>query len=288
MRSFFFNAEPTSDLSAHPTGYDREYDADDHAAFFAPFFSEAGVMAGAGSGADACKVVVESGNTLRVKAGCLYVRGRMCQFDGTETIQVTENCRICARMNKAADVRGFQLVAVAQPVQSEDIYDLELAQVVITTVSGGYAAQVTDTRTFLAFMGQPAYYPPEADHLPYVLWLYTLGFPLSEEQRAMVAGNPSLMEIFNGSLGAARSVKVSFTTGEWGSKTGGVQSLVIPRVKHGRQTDQFCYTLRQNVGGSMKTGTWGTMTAKVSYDAASGNITLTAEDAFAGEIVFTG
>ena len=84
MKSYFFNAEPTEDLTNHPTGYDREYDADDHAAFFAPFFAEAGVMAGTDSGA--CKVSVQSGTTLKVAAGPVYVKGRMGLFEGTETI----------------------------------------------------------------------------------------------------------------------------------------------------------------------------------------------------------
>jgi len=285
MHSYFFNAEPTSDLSTHPTGYDREYDADDHAGFFAPFFSTAGVMAG--TNADACKVVVQEGNTLRVCAGNVYVRGRMCQFDGDETITITQDCKIAARMNKTADVRAFELVAVQELTQTDDIYDLELASVAITPVVGGHEAVVTDTRTFLAFMGQPAYYPPSADHLPYVLWLYTLGFPMTAEQRAMVEANPSLMSTFNGSLGAGRSATVTFTAADWTAGEAG-STLTIPRIQHGRQTERFCYTLKHNVDGILKTNTWGAKCTDVSYDSNTGNITLWAETAYAGEITFSG
>ena len=199
MKSYFFNAVKTSDTTTHPSGYDREYDADDHAAFFAPFFSEAGVFAGADAGA--CKVQVQSGLTLVVSAGAVYVRGRMAVFDGTETVTVSQNCKIVARMDKSMAVRDFQLLAVTELTQTEDVYDLELASVTLEAVSGGHEVHVTDTRTFLSYMGQPAYYPPTSDDLPYILWLYTLGFPMSEEQRAAVEGNPSLMSIFEASVG---------------------------------------------------------------------------------------
>lgn len=285
MKSLFFNAEPTQDLGTHPTGYDREYDADDHAEFFAPFFDTAGVMAGRDT--NACKVTVERGNTLRIAPGCCYVKGRMCRFDGEETITVEADCRICARMNKTADVRAFQLVAVRELVQTEDIYDLELASVAITPVIGGYEAVVTDTRTFLAFMGQPAYYPPTADDLPYVLWLYTLGFPMTGEQRAMVEADPSLMAVFHGSLGAARASAVAFTAADW-TASGTGHALTIPRSQHGRQHSRFAYTLKHNVNGTLKTNTWGARCTNVAYDEATGAIALWTETPYAGEIVLTG
>ncbi|MCI6255930.1 MAG: hypothetical protein MR648_04970 [Clostridiales bacterium] len=198
MKSYFFNAVKTADLDTYPSGYDREYDADDQAAFFAPFFNEAGVFAG--TNANACKVQVQSGLTLAVAAGAVFIRGRMAVFDGSETITASKSCRIVARMDKSLAVRDFQLLAVDELTRTEDVYDLELASV---SVSGG-AATVTDTRTFLSYMGQPAYYPPTSDDLPYVLWLYTLGYPMTDEQRTMVEGNPSLMEIYRASIGAAR------------------------------------------------------------------------------------
>lgn len=151
MKSYFFNAEPTTDLIHHPTGYDREYDADDQAAFWRPFFTGAGVFDG--EGPEACRVVVEAGNTLRIQPGSAYVRGRTVIFDGTETITVTENCRIVARMNKTADVRAFQLLAVAELIQTEDVYDLELARVELVPITGGFEAKVTDTRTFITLAG---------------------------------------------------------------------------------------------------------------------------------------
>lgn len=212
MKSYFFNAEPTNDLANHPTGYDREYDADSHAEFFAPFFTKAGVMAGAD--AEACKVVVVDGNTLGIMPGTAYVKGRMVSFDGTETVVAEQDCKIVARMNKTADVRGFQLLCVQELVQTDDIYDLELAQVALTPVLGGYEATITDKRVFMAFTGQPPYYPPDSDNLPYVLWLYTLGFPMTAEQRAAVMENPSLMNIYNASVGALTPATVSFTAAQ--------------------------------------------------------------------------
>lgn len=283
MRSFFFNAEPTSDIATHPTGYDREYDADDYAAFFAPFFSQAGVVPQKNS--NACLVEVQEGNTLKVRPGYAFVKGRMCQFEGNETITVTENCHICARMNKTADVRGFQLVSVATPVTTEDIFDLPLASVAITPVTGGYAAVVTDERTFLEYMGQPPYYPPDSDNLPYVLWLYTLGFPMTAEQRQAVTENPSLMSIYNDSIGAAKGKTVSFLASDWVSNV-----LTLTPQQHGRTSDTFTYRLMMKKSdGSFSGTTWGVLESSVDYDSTTGNITITCLDGgYAGKIVFTG
>ena len=288
MKSYFFNAEPSEDTAAHPTGYDREYDADDHASFFTPFFSEAGVFAG--TDADACKVVVDSGNTLKVNAGCVYVRGRMCQFDGTETVTARDGDRIVARMNKTADVRAFQLLAVQALTQTEDIYDLQLATVAVEAITGGYQAVVTDTRTFLSYMGQPAYYPPSADNLPYVLWLYTLGFPMTADQRSMVEANPSLMGIFNGSLGASRAVAVTFAEADWVSEEGvAMKQLSIPLATHQRQTSHFTHIIRHKLpDGSLSTNTWAVHCTDVVYSSTTGSIMLRSEDAYNGEIVFMG
>lgn len=162
----------------------------------------------AGADSDACKVTVQGGEgtTLRIGAGAVYIRGRAAVFDGTETVTVSEDCKIVVRMNKSLEVRNFQLLALTgELVSTEDICDLELARAHLEPVSGGHRVTLTDTRTFLTYMGQPAYYPPDDENLPYVLWLYTLGFPMDEEQREAVEGNPSLMAIFHNSLGAVRS-----------------------------------------------------------------------------------
>lgn len=286
MKSFFFNAEPTSDVATHPTGFDREYDADDYAAFFAPFFSKAGVMPR--KDANACLVEVQEGNTLKVNAGYVFVKGRMCQFEGDETITVATDCHVCARMNKTADVRSFQLVAVETPVQTEDIYDLALASVAITPVTGGYAAVVTDERTFLEYMGQPAYYPPSSEDLPYVLWLYTLGFPMTSEQRRTVTENPSLMAIFKNSVGAGKAAMVEFTKAEW-TASGENKVLTIPYSKHGRSNEIFTHRIQMlKSDGAYSETTWGVLETKVGYDAATGNITLTAPDGYSGKVIFAG
>lgn len=279
MKSYFFNALKTTDLGTYPSGFDREYDADDHAAFFAPFFSEAGVMAG--TDPDACKVRVQSGTTLAVSPGAVYVRGRAAVFDGTETIDVSRDCKIVARMDKSLSVRGFQLLAVQELTRTQDVYDLELAAVTLEAVAGGHQVRVADTRTFLSYMGQPAYYPPTADGLPYVLWLYVLGLPMTEEQRAAVEGNPSLMSIFQASIGAMAPATVAFTAAQW---SGG--RLTIAPGLHGRSSGRFGYTLRHSVGGVLKSNTWAVLGTDVAYDGTTKNIVLTCQDAYAGQIDF--
>lgn len=149
MEGFFFNAEPTTDLVAHPTGYDREYDADDHAAFFAPFFSAAGVLGGVD--ADACRVYVKSGSALGVRAGCAYVKGRMAVLDGSETLEAGGGGIVVLRMDNSPDVRAFRLLCVETPVREGDVYDLELARV----ATGGGSPVITDSRSFLASAVRP-------------------------------------------------------------------------------------------------------------------------------------
>ena len=283
MKSYFFNAEPTTDLTAHPTGYDREYDADDHAAFFAPFFTEAGVFAG--QNADACKVTVLEGTTLQVAAGHVYARGRMAEFDGTETVTVSENCTIVARMNKGAEVRAFQLLAVTELADTEDVLDVPLAAATLSPVSGGYEVTLEDKRTFMAFTGQPPYYPPDSETLPYILWLYTLGYPMTEEQRQAVEGNPDLMALFHASLGAGKKAAVTFSASSWVSGEEGY-TLTIPRASHGRQSGDFGFSLWQQVSGTYVRGTWADVCTDVSYDAATGNIVLSCETGYDGKIVF--
>ena len=144
MRSLFFNAEPTTDLERHPTGYDREYDADSHAAFFEPLFGPAGVLLTAGS-EDPCCIYSKGGGILGIKAGAAYVKGRMVAFDGTETLAAATG-HVVARMNKGMEVRGFQLLVVDVPIQGTgDIYDLPLANV---SVSGSNVS-ISDERVFL-------------------------------------------------------------------------------------------------------------------------------------------
>lgn len=153
MKSYFFNAEATGDLQTYPTGYDRAYDADSFAAYFAPFLTREGVLGG--EDPDACLVYVKEGTTLGVRPGAVYVKGRLAVFDGTETVAVTGDCWVVARMNKTVEVRDFQLLAVGEPVQTDDIWDLELAKVTLTPVAGGYAVALEDTRTFLTSAVRP-------------------------------------------------------------------------------------------------------------------------------------
>lgn len=280
MKSYFFNAIRTSDTTTYPSGYDREYDADDHAAFFAPFFSEKGVMAG--SDADACRVTVKEGKTLQFHPGAVYIRGRAAILDGTETLEVQREGTVVCRMDKSLEVRAFQLLVVEELQDTEDVCDLALADVRLEAVSGGYQAAVTDRRTFLAHMGQPAYYPPDSESLPYVLWLYTLGFPMDEEQRRMVEENPSLMAVFHASLGASRAASVAFTASEW---QGG--KLTIPQERHGRRSAAFGYQLRHKVEGALVTNTWAVLGTAVAWPGDN-TIVLESEDAYDGEITFFG
>lgn len=202
MKGLFFNAQPTSDIITHPSGYDREYDSDDFNRYMGVFFGN-GVFVR--QDADACKIMA-SGLALAVTPGIALVDGSQCHFEPGDGLTLPGDgmYSIMCRRNNAAEVRGFELVAVKEegaypvPVRDGDIFDLCLARVQVTDG----AATVVDTREdrdlcgFAALTGQPPYYPPDEANLPYILWLYVLGLPMTPEQVEAVEGNPSLMEIF--------------------------------------------------------------------------------------------
>lgn len=203
MRGLFFNAQPTTDIMAHPSGFDREYDNDDFNRYMGVFFGN-GIFVR--EDADACKVTA-SGLRLDVTPGIALLDGGQCHFEPGDGLTISQGdglYSVMCRRNNAAAVRAFELVAIKgveaypAPVREGDIYDLCLAHV---QVAGGVAT-VTDTREdgelcgFAALTGQPPYYPPDEANLPYILWLYVLGLPMTPEQKAAVESNPSLMEIF--------------------------------------------------------------------------------------------
>jgi len=146
LKGYFFNAQVTSDLASYPTGYDVNYDADDFAAFYARFFSD-GVLAKEGDGA--CEITA-SGLTLGIKPGFVLIQGRGIEIEGDETVTASAAGVVVIRWDKTVDVRAATLAIVGEPVQTEDIWDLELARV---TVSGG-AAAVEDTRSYAAYLGE--------------------------------------------------------------------------------------------------------------------------------------
>ena len=259
MRTYFFSAEPTNDLINHPTGYDREYGPDEWAALIGQFFQgEAGVFVGDQS-ADACKVVLQEDGKLRVCAGTVIVRGRVCEFNGTETIAVTSSRKVVARLDKSAEVRNFQLRAVQEPVISDDIYDYVLAEV---TVDGyGNITAIEDRRTFLAMKGQPPYYPPDTEGLPYPFWLYVLGLPMTPEQKAAIESNPSLMAMFQNSVGGAyRRFYKRFEPGDW-TQVGASYEIAIPFAVHRlNASDPICvHQLHMLVGRNVEDYTPATL-----------------------------
>lgn len=216
MRGLFFNAQPTTDITSHPSGFDREYDAEDFNSFMGIFFTD-GVFVRADP--DACKVIVTTGakppsNGILFRPGVVFVDGGQCHIEGTDRVVVspisttiTTWTSIMCRRNNSADVRGFELLAVGAlddypaPIRDGDIYDMCLAH--LDVEPDGMISWVEDMRNdsdvcgFAALTGQPPYYPPDEANLPYIMWLYTLGFPMTDQQKAAVEGNPSLMAIYS-------------------------------------------------------------------------------------------
>ena len=83
----------------------------------------------------------------------------------------------------------------------------------------------------------------------------------------------------------AQSTAVVFGTESWAT-VGGAATLTIPKSDHKRENENFGYNLYQLVGKTYKSGTWGTAATRVAY--SGGSITLTADEAYSGKIVFFG
>lgn len=83
-----------------------------------------------------------------------------------------------------------------------------------------------------------------------------------------------------------QSASVTFSTASW-STVGSDATLTIPKSDHKRDNGNFGYDLYQLVGSVYKSGTWGAVATRVTYNA-NGSITLTADEAYAGKIVFFG
>ena len=84
---------------------------------------------------------------------------------------------------------------------------------------------------------------------------------------------------------AAQCTAVEFFEESWAT-VGGSVTLTIPKSSHKRDREDFGYNLYQMVDGTYRSGTWGTASTRVAY--SSGSITLTADEAYSGKIVFFG
>ena len=85
---------------------------------------------------------------------------------------------------------------------------------------------------------------------------------------------------------AAQSSAVEFTKESWATVSG-TTTLTIPRSDHKRERENFGYNLYQLVDGAYRSGTWGTAATRVVYNSG-GSITLAADEAYSGKIVFFG
>ena len=75
---------------------------------------------------------------------------------------------------------------------------------------------------------------------------------------------------------------VQFSAGQWTGNT-----LRIAASSHGTSGGHFLFTLRHQVSGTLKTGTWATVETSVAYDASTGDVVLTASAPYDGAITFS-
>lgn len=85
---------------------------------------------------------------------------------------------------------------------------------------------------------------------------------------------------------SAQCAEVKFTKTSWLSMESGVK-LTIPQSAHQRNRSSFGFNIYQLVDNAYRSGTWGAAATQVAYNA-DGSITLTADQAYAGKIIFFG
>ena len=106
-----------------------------------------------------------------------------------------------------------------------------------------------------------------------------MGEKLDEHGQAIVdlaAGNPPE---------AVKAARVEFGAEDWAALLDGDGvRLIIPQSAHRRKNGDFGYTLWDGD----QTGTWNTLGTDVRWDGETGDVSLLAEEAFAGAIVFFG
>ena len=85
---------------------------------------------------------------------------------------------------------------------------------------------------------------------------------------------------------SAQCAEVKFTKGSWLSVDGGMK-LTIPQSAHQRNRAAFGFNIYQLVDNTYHSGTWGAAATRVTYNADE-SITLTADQAYAGKIIFFG
>ena len=86
-----------------------------------------------------------------------------------------------------------------------------------------------------------------------------------------------------------RSAQVAFTAGGWTQdENTGLYELHILQSQHKRLSGSFGYRLESQIGSELRGGTWETACTAVDYDEGSQDVVLTAENAYAGSIIFFG
>lgn len=85
---------------------------------------------------------------------------------------------------------------------------------------------------------------------------------------------------------AAQCAEVKFTKSSWLSVDGGVK-LTIAQSDHKRNRSTFGFNIYQLVDNIYRSGTWGASATRITYNTDE-SITLTADQAYAGKIVFFG
>lgn len=85
---------------------------------------------------------------------------------------------------------------------------------------------------------------------------------------------------------SAQSVEVKFKKSSWVNVADGV-TLTIAQSDHKRARETFGYNIYQLVNSVYRGGTWGTGATRIVYNSDD-TITLMADQAYAGKIVFFG
>lgn len=88
---------------------------------------------------------------------------------------------------------------------------------------------------------------------------------------------------------SVKSTRVEFGEENWTLVSAdGVYRLEIPASQHHRANASFGASIRSLIGGAYDGGTWDAVSTSWRYSEATGVVTLEAENAYAGDVVFYG
>lgn len=269
---------------------DRTYGADSFAEFFGDI-----IASGVSANGDNLPVTAADGLVISVGAGLGWINGHLYKNDTTKSLtlsvggsspridRIVVRLMVTERMMEAMVVEGTGATDPTAPdlLRNDDYWDICLAEIYVAASAIAVTDEnITDTRGDDDLCGVVRALVDAisvGDFLKncqaeFDAWMSDLQDVLSDD----VAGNLQV-EIDN------MAVKITFDETDWTDNV-----LTITQLVHKKSSDAFSYRIFHLVSDALKSTTWAAMTTQAAYDADTGDIILTTETPFGGQIILIG